>query len=110
MIHRPTILIFFALSAAMVACGEGGDTSTSSSSCGAGGAPGAASASGASGSAEASASATSSGAGGAGGEKICPPGPFEADPLPANKTAQKVKGGFKFLEGPVWVAAEGALF
>ncbi|KYF90332.1 hypothetical protein BE18_18325, partial [Sorangium cellulosum] len=41
---------------------------------------------------------------------ICPGGPYAADPLPANRRAERVRGGFDYVEGPVWVAELGALF
>ncbi|MGK4005384.1 SMP-30/gluconolactonase/LRE family protein [Sorangium sp. So ce1036] len=50
------------------------------------------------------------GAGGGGSDaRICPGGPYAADPLPANRRAQQVRGGFDYVEGPVWVAELGAL-
>ncbi|KYG11290.1 hypothetical protein BE21_08085, partial [Sorangium cellulosum] len=52
----------------------------------------------------------SGGGGGGGGPGICPGGPYAADPLPANRRAERVRGGFDYVEGPVWVAELGALF
>ncbi|MGK3986547.1 SMP-30/gluconolactonase/LRE family protein [Sorangium sp. So ce136] len=49
------------------------------------------------------------GAGGGGGASLCPGGPYAADPLPAGRP-QRVRDGFEYVEGPVWVAEEGALF
>ncbi|WP_437924587.1 SMP-30/gluconolactonase/LRE family protein [Sorangium sp. So ce291] len=47
--------------------------------------------------------------GGGGGASICPGGPYAANPLPAGRP-QRVRDGFEYVEGPVWVAEEGALF
>lgn len=40
----------------------------------------------------------------------CPSGQSYGDPLPANPTVTMVKGGFTVTEGPVWVAAQKALY
>ncbi|WP_437898929.1 SMP-30/gluconolactonase/LRE family protein [Sorangium sp. So ce124] len=53
------------------------------------------------------------GAGAGGGDDVsavCPGGPYAANPLPANGRPQLVRGGFTYVEGPVWVAELGALF
>lgn len=47
--------------------------------------------------------------GGGGGASICPGGPYATNPLPAGRP-QRVRDGFEYVEGPVWVAEEGALF
>ncbi|WP_437483595.1 SMP-30/gluconolactonase/LRE family protein [Sorangium sp. So ce1014] len=47
--------------------------------------------------------------GGGGGGRICPGGPYADDPLPSGRP-QRVRDGFDYVEGPVWVAAEGALY
>jgi gluconolactonase len=39
----------------------------------------------------------------------CPPGPY-GDPLPATRNATAVSRSFVFTEGPVWVAAQKALY
>ncbi|WP_437591624.1 SMP-30/gluconolactonase/LRE family protein [Sorangium sp. So ce1000] len=100
--------------------GEVGVTASSSASAGAGAGAGAGGAeagsgsggAGGSGGGGASAGAGEGGAGAGGGadvSAICPGGPYAADPLPANGLAQLVKGGFTYIEGPVWVAELGAL-
>jgi gluconolactonase len=45
-------------------------------------------------------------------EDPCPSSGAFGDPLPPpdSRTATPIEGGFDFLEGPVWVAAQGALF
>jgi gluconolactonase len=45
-------------------------------------------------------------------ENPCPSSGTFGDPLPpaGSRTATPIEGGFDFLEGPVWVAAQGALF
>jgi len=72
---------------------------------GAGGAGGASGASGASG------AAGSGGAGGGASQPACPAGPF---PTPAAGNAMTVCQGFQFqydyVEGPTWVASQGAFF
>jgi gluconolactonase len=123
MLLRMTPLMLLPLAALTIACsggpgtgntGAGGEAGTNGAG---GGATGSSAATGSSGS-------TGSGAGGAGGgtgsssgsgggtqkPAICPPGPFANDPLPADKNAKKVQGGFGFLEGPVWFADLNALF
>lgn len=40
----------------------------------------------------------------------CVPGRSYGDPLPQSRTASMIRGGYTFLEGPVWVAAESALY
>ncbi|HEY0708355.1 MAG TPA: SMP-30/gluconolactonase/LRE family protein, partial [Polyangia bacterium] len=40
----------------------------------------------------------------------CVPGMTYGDPLPTNRQPMVVKDGFSFLEGPVWVAAQNALY
>ncbi|GAB3805898.1 SMP-30/gluconolactonase/LRE family protein [Micromonospora zhanjiangensis] len=41
---------------------------------------------------------------------VCPPGAGYGSPLPATSvTATKIRGGFAFLEGPVWLADRGSL-
>jgi gluconolactonase len=40
----------------------------------------------------------------------CPAGQSHGDPLPANPVVTMVKGGFTVTEGPVWVAAQKALY
>jgi gluconolactonase len=40
----------------------------------------------------------------------CPVGQSHGDPLPANPVVTMVKGGFTVTEGPVWVAAQKALY
>jgi len=42
--------------------------------------------------------------------QICAGKDLSADPLPASPSASAVKAGFEFLEGPVWLAKEQALF
>jgi len=69
--------------------GAGGASSTSSQTSGSG--------------------ASSSSAGGS-APVVCPPGMEYGDPLPAQATATEVAGGYKFLEGPVWLADAGVLF
>lgn len=117
MTSRTNVVFSLLLSAAVSACGEGDEAASASApssgslSGGAGGASGA-SGSGSGGAPSGTGSTGSSGASGSGGgagASICPDPPFAADPLPANKTAQKVQGGFKFLEGPVWLADRNAL-
>jgi gluconolactonase len=54
-------------------------------------------------------SGASGGSGGAAPD-ICPPGPYEDDPLPEGASVELVAGGFDFLEGPVWRHELGALF
>ncbi|WP_438025847.1 SMP-30/gluconolactonase/LRE family protein [Sorangium sp. So ce233] len=125
------------MSAAASGCGDGGDPGGSSSEGGGdpGGSTGGQIATGSSGGPGASGTTTASGAGGesasagsgsgggglgegghgggggGGGDLgICPGGPVAADPLPANRRAQQVRGGFDYVEGPVWVAELGALF
>ncbi|WP_437660034.1 SMP-30/gluconolactonase/LRE family protein [Sorangium sp. So ce1182] len=49
------------------------------------------------------------GGGGGGASTICPGGPYAANPLPAGRP-QRVRDGFEYVEGPVWVAEQGALF
>jgi gluconolactonase len=39
----------------------------------------------------------------------CPPGPY-GSPLPANVAVTMVRGGFTVTEGPVWLAAQHALY
>jgi gluconolactonase len=112
MTPRTTVLLSLLLSALASACGEGDEASSGgalSSSSGTGGASSASGSGGAPSATGSSGSAGASGSGGAAGAKICPSPPFAADPLPANKTAQKIQGGFKFLEGPVWLADRNAL-
>jgi gluconolactonase len=41
-------------------------------------------------------------------QRVCPSGPF-GDPLPSNRTATLVQGGYVFLEGPVWLETQGVL-
>ncbi|HTN89952.1 MAG TPA: SMP-30/gluconolactonase/LRE family protein [Sorangium sp.] len=69
--------------------------------------------SGATGSGSAGSGAGGGGAGGGGagggGASICPGGPYAANPLPAGQ-ARRVRDGFEYVEGPVWVAEQGALF
>lgn len=61
-------------------------------------------------------SAGSGGAGGAGGSAgststtICDPNASYGSPLPNDKTAQLVAGGYHFLEGPVWSTELSVLF
>jgi len=44
-------------------------------------------------------------------EPICPPGPFAASPLPnQNPSATSICDGFRFTEGPVWIASQNAVF
>ncbi|AUX39921.1 hypothetical protein SOCE26_013160 [Sorangium cellulosum] len=134
---RSSLLLWGILSAAASGCGDGGGPHGASSEGGGdpGGSTGGQVATESSGGAGASGATTASGAGGesagAGGEggggglgesggggggggggdlRICPGGPYAADPLPANRRAQRVRGGFDFVEGPVWVAELGALF
>ena len=40
---------------------------------------------------------------------VCPAVAAYSSPLPSNTQATLIKGGFGFLEGPVWVAAQGTL-
>jgi gluconolactonase len=40
----------------------------------------------------------------------CPVGGSNGNPLPQNATATLIRGGFSELEGPVWVAAQRALY
>jgi gluconolactonase len=40
----------------------------------------------------------------------CVPGMTYGNPLPANPMAMMVKSGFSFLEGPVWIASQNALY
>ncbi|WP_437957703.1 SMP-30/gluconolactonase/LRE family protein [Sorangium sp. So ce119] len=136
---RFSLLLSGILSAAGGGCGDGGDPGGSSSEGGAdpGGSTGGQIATGSSAGPGASGTTTTSGAGGdgagagAGGgsgggglgegglggggdgggdQGICPGGPYAADPLPADRRAQRVRGGFDYVEGPVWVAELGALF
>ncbi|MGK3992358.1 SMP-30/gluconolactonase/LRE family protein [Sorangium sp. So ce1024] len=78
------------------ASGSGGGTASTSS--GAGGDPNPAGTGG------------GGGGGGAGPSSICPGGPYAAEPMPAGGRPQLVRGGFSYVEGPVWVAEVGALF
>lgn len=135
-----SLLLGGILSAAASGCGDGGDPGGSSSegggdpggstggqiATGSSGGPGASGTTTASGAGGASASASAgSGSGGGGGPGgggpggggggggdlgLCPGAPVAADPLPANRRAQQVRGGFDYVEGPVWVAELGALF
>ncbi|WP_437730539.1 SMP-30/gluconolactonase/LRE family protein [Sorangium sp. So ce1335] len=50
------------------------------------------------------------GGGGVGPASICPGGPYAAEAMPVNGRPQLVRGGFNYVEGPVWVAELGALF
>ena len=44
-------------------------------------------------------------------EAICPPGPFDASPLPAGAVSiTPLCEGLTFTEGAAWFASEGALF
>jgi gluconolactonase len=52
--------------------------------------------------------AATSGLGPAGG--ACPAGAAFGDPLPQVRTATLIQGGFRELEGPVWVASQRALY
>jgi gluconolactonase len=89
--------------------GSGGAVGASSaSSTGPGGPSGAGT--GTTGSGGGSATTGSGGGGGGAPAAICPGGPYAADPLPANRTATRIRDGFNFLEGPVWFAELGALF
>ncbi|WP_437534456.1 SMP-30/gluconolactonase/LRE family protein [Sorangium sp. So ce726] len=96
--------------------GSVGATSSSGTSAGSAGATSSAAVGSGSGGAAAGSGSGGAGAGGAGGgggddvSAICPGGPYAANPLPANGRAQLVKGGFTYVEGPVWVAELGALF
>ncbi|XXY52612.1 SMP-30/gluconolactonase/LRE family protein [Sorangium sp. So ce269] len=99
--------------------GAGGATVVSGST-GPSGATGGSTGSGGSGAAGSGGAAATSGSagsggggggagGGGGGASICPGGPYAADPLPAGRP-QRVRDGFEYVEGPVWVAEQGALF
>ncbi|WP_437993074.1 SMP-30/gluconolactonase/LRE family protein [Sorangium sp. So ce145] len=101
--------------------GSVGATSSSSTSAGSAGSTGSAGAGSAAATSGSGGDATGSGSGGAGaggagaggGEDVsavCPGGPYAADPVPANGRPQLVRGGFTYVEGPVWVAELGALF
>ncbi|WP_437551390.1 SMP-30/gluconolactonase/LRE family protein [Sorangium sp. So ce367] len=99
--------------------GSVGATSSSGTSAGSVGASSAAATSGSGGDETGSGSGSGSGGAGAGGagagggddvSVVCPGGPYAADPVPANGRAQLVRGGFTYVEGPVWVAELGALF
>ncbi|WP_437870103.1 SMP-30/gluconolactonase/LRE family protein [Sorangium sp. So ce363] len=97
--------------------GSVGATSSSGTSAGSAGSGSAAATSGsggdAAGSGSGSGGAGAGGAGAGGGDDVsavCPGGPYAADPVPANGRAQLVRGGFTYVEGPVWVAELGALF
>jgi gluconolactonase len=41
---------------------------------------------------------------------VCPPGATTGSPLPQVRTAKLIRGGFRELEGPVWVASQHALY
>ncbi|WP_441288031.1 SMP-30/gluconolactonase/LRE family protein [Sorangium sp. KYC3313] len=101
--------------------GSVGATSSSSSSSSTSAGAGAGSAAASSGSGGDAAGSGGAGAGGAGAggagagggdevSAVCPGGPYAADPVPANGRPQLVRGGFTYVEGPVWVAELGALF
>jgi gluconolactonase len=47
--------------------------------------------------------------GGGGTEPVCAPDVSYGAPLPVDRTATLVQGGFGFLEGPVWLADSGTL-
>jgi gluconolactonase len=42
-------------------------------------------------------------------KRVCPTGASFGDPLPSDRKAVLVQGGFGFLEGPVWLDAQGVL-
>jgi gluconolactonase len=126
MMGRVSSFAYIALAALVGGCSAGGGSSNpqSSGSGGSGGSGGDAAAtsgpgatgsgSGATGSA--SSSGNGAGGGGAGGSDggvkppaVCPGGPYEANPLPGDKNAKKIQGGFHFTEGPVWIEQLGAL-
>lgn len=88
---------------------------------GAAGGPGGALAGGMAGTGAAGAGGASSGGAavaGSGGATVslapagspCVPGQSHGDPLPRNRQASLVRGGFAFTEGPVWIAGQRALF
>ncbi|MDC0683365.1 SMP-30/gluconolactonase/LRE family protein [Sorangium atrum] len=98
--------------------GAGASSATAGSGSGSGGAA-AGSGSGGAGAGGAGAGGAGAGGAGAGGagagggddvSAVCPGGPYAANPLPANGRPQLVRGGFTYVEGPVWVAELGALF
>ncbi|UQA60142.1 SMP-30/gluconolactonase/LRE family protein [Polyangium aurulentum] len=112
MMNRTIPVALVALAALVSACGDEGTGSSMSNGSGGGGAGGGNGGSGGSGGSGGN-GGSGGGTGGAGGgamSAICPGGPYAMNPLPANTTAQKVQGGFKFIEGPVWFADIGALF
>ncbi|WP_438014197.1 SMP-30/gluconolactonase/LRE family protein [Sorangium sp. So ce315] len=86
-----------------VAPGSGGGTASTGS--GAGGDPNPAAGTG-----TGTGTGTGGGSGGGDPSAICPGGPYAADPMPASGRPQLVRGGFNYVEGPVWVAELGALF
>jgi gluconolactonase len=103
------------------ATSSSGTSGTSAGSAGSAEASSAAATSGSGGDATGSGSGSGSGSGGAGAggagaggggdvSVVCPGGPYAAEPVPANGRPQLVRGGFTYVEGPVWVAELGALF
>ncbi|XYH94579.1 SMP-30/gluconolactonase/LRE family protein [Sorangium sp. So ce1128] len=89
--------------------GASGATGGSAGSGGSGAAGSGGSGAAGSGSAGSGGSGGGGAGGGGGGASICPGGPYAADPLPAGRP-QRVRDGFEYVEGPVWIAEEGALF
>jgi gluconolactonase len=114
---RGSFVLGALLSLAALGCGDdsaegaGGAAGSSSSSTTGPSGPGTGTTSSSSGGGGGATTGTGGGGGGGGAPAaICPGGPYAADPLPANRTATRIRDGFNFLEGPVWFAELGALF
>ena len=94
--------------------GGQGASGTGATGNGASGASGASGGSGNGGNSSTSAggSGGSGATGGSGGAApaVCPPGPYQDDPIPDGASVELVEDGFDFLEGPVWRSDLGALF